>query len=179
MSVDFAIRAEGQDQVEQTLAALVGRFGDVRPLMERFGIVLETSTIERFDDETAPDGSKWLPSLRAQEEGGKTLTDTARLKQSIRAIAGADTVQVGTNVVYARRHQEGFEGTEQVASHKRVIRKIFGRTLSEPIEVVIPAFARTAHTPARPFLGLSTDDREELGEQAADYLAEVAPEIEP
>jgi len=141
--------------------------------------VLETSTMERFEDEQAPDGSKWLPSLRAAAEGGKTLTLSARLKLSIRPIVGTDQIEIGTNTVYARRHQEGFNGTEQVGAHSRTMTSAFGRRLRSPIEVAIPSFTRKGSTPKREFLGLSIDDREELSAQTIDYLEEVAPEIEP
>ena len=178
MAVDYSIRVAGQDEIEQALFGIAARGADLHPLMERFGTVLETSTMERFEHEKAPDGTKWTPTFRSEHEGGKILTDTARLKLSLRPTAGRDQVVIGTNVVYARRHQEGFDGTETVGSHRRTMRSIFGRQLKAPIEVVVPSFERHAHTPKREFLGLSTDDREELLAQAEDYVAELAPEIE-
>lgn len=198
MAVGFPLRADGGAEisargdgaagVEKVMAALVQRFGHIRPLMERFGSVLETSTIERFNDERAPDGSKWLPSMRVratsvgesgpQKPTGKTLTDTGRLKLSIRSIASPAAVETGTNVVYARRHQEGFDGSETVASHKRRMTVMFGLKLKEPREVTVPSFVRSGNTPKRAFLGLSGDDREELDAQVVDYVAEVAPDVE-
>lgn len=169
MAVDHAITAHGAREVERALGGLLARFGDLTPLMERFGIVLETSTIERFDNERAPDGTPWLPSLRAKATGGKTLTDTARLKQSVRFIASPDQVEIGTNVIYARVHQEG--ATIRAKGDGRLkFRLAGGLGFRSPRQVVIPA---------RPFLGVSADDQEELLGQAADWVAEVAPEVEP
>lgn len=167
MAIDFTVTAQGQAPIEHALHGLVERFGDIRPLMERFGSVLETSTIERFDEERAPDGTKWLPSFRAKHEGGKTLTDTARLRLSIRPVASADQVEIGTNVIYARIHQEG--GTIRAK----------GKALAFTLPGLGLRLATSVTIPARPFLGLSADDRDELAAQVEDYIAEVAPEVEP
>ncbi len=169
MAVDHSITARGATEVERVMGGLVARFGDLTPLMERFGIVLETSTIERFDTERAPDGAPWLPSLRAKVTGGKTLTNTARLKQSIRFIASPDQVEIGTNVIYARVHQEG--ATIKAKGDGRLkFRLPGGLGFRSPRQVVIPR---------RQFLGVSTDDRDELLAQAEDWVAEVAPEVKP
>lgn len=178
MAVDYSIRVEGQDEIERALAGLVKQFGNLQPLMERFGIVLETSTIERFDTETDPTGHKWLPSLRVRHSGGKTLTLSGRMRQSIRSIAHRSQVEIGTNVKYARAHQEGFDGDVTVAAHTRRMTQVFGRKLASPIDAVIPSFKRHMKMPKRAFLGLSSDDREELAAQVTDYVAEVAPEVE-
>ena len=62
MSASITIRAEGAALVEQRVAALVRQFGDLTPLMDNIGMGLVTSTQFRFEDEQAPDGSKWTPS---------------------------------------------------------------------------------------------------------------------
>lgn len=168
MTAGIALRVAGQDAIERRLGALVARLGDVTPLMERIGAVLETSTIERFDSETAPDGSRWKPSFRARATGGKTLTDSARLKQSITHNAGPRRVEVGTNVRYAGVHQRG--ATIRAKNGGRLKFKLPGIGFVSPRQVVIPK---------REFLGLSADDREEIEAQAVDYVAEAAPEITP
>lgn len=53
---------------------------------------------------------------------GSTLVKFGRLKRSIRKVhVGADYVIIGTDVPYARIHNDGgtIEGTEQVRSHQR------------------------------------------------------------
>ncbi|WP_066667353.1 MULTISPECIES: phage virion morphogenesis protein [unclassified Sphingomonas] len=162
MSVALEIRAEGQQDVERKLGQLLIRYGDLTPLMQRIGVHLETTTIERFDLERAPDGARWLPSLRAKQTGGKTLTDTARLKQSIRFIASADRVEIGSNVRYARVHQEG--ATIRAKGGRLRFRLPGGLGFRSPEQVVIPA---------RPFLGLSAENREEIPALADDFVAEA------
>lgn len=112
-----------------------------KALMANVGEALVSSTIMRFDAEQGPDGQKWKPSKRAAAEGGKTLTDTARLRKSIDYAATPAKVMVGSNVVYARIHQLGGKAGK-------------GVTL-----------------PARPYLGVSKDDMEEVKAILADFLA--------
>ncbi|PTS73800.1 phage virion morphogenesis protein [Sphingomonas sp. HMWF008] len=170
MGVDFRIRADGATEIEHDLALLQAKLGDLTPLMDIIGGVLEVDTQDNFAGEHAPDGTPWLPSIRAQETGGKTLQDSRRLYQSITHRATATSAEVGTNVIYAGRHQGGFHGTETVASHKRTMESVFGVKLKEPIEVVIPEFTRKGNTPARPFLGLSAHAAEEIAGHVADYV---------
>ncbi len=160
----------GLVQAERELAALEARFGDLTPLMETIGMVVEVDVLDNFEGEHTPEGIPWAPSIRAQETGGKTLQDTRRLYQSITSRSGARQVEVGTNVVYAARHQGGFRGTEQVASHQRTMRSVFGVTLQSPIEVTVGAFERQVSTPARAFLGVSAHAREEIEGHVADYV---------
>lgn len=174
--VDLAITAPSIAPLERMLVGLVERTGDISPLMERFGTVLETSTIERFSTERGPDGVKWLPSFKQRAgavgeagplKSGKTLTASGRLKLSIRYVASTDRVEIGTNAVYGRIHQLG--GTIVPRSAPALVFSLPGIGLVHATRVIIPA---------RPYLGVSVDDREELEAQAHDYLTEVAPEIE-
>ncbi|MEO7691286.1 MAG: phage virion morphogenesis protein [Sphingomonas sp.] len=167
---DFRIDIEGGEAVERRLALLADRFGNLQPLMETIGQVLATDAEDNFEGEHSPDGAPWKKSQRVLEHGGKTLQLSRRLRMSITYRAGASSVEVGTNVVYARRHQEGFHGPERVASFKRTMREVFGVRLAEPIEVTVGAFTRQANTPARPFLGMSAGAQAEILHHAEAYI---------
>lgn len=168
---DFRIDIEGVAAIEQRLALLAARFGDLKPLMNTIGQTLATDSEDNFEGEHSPDGVPWKPSQRVIDHGGKTLqTEARRLRLSITYLAGASSVEVGTNVVYARRHNEGFHGTEQVASHKRVMREVFGVRLAEPIEVTVGAFTRRGNTPKRQFLGMSAGAEAEILHHAEAYV---------
>lgn len=120
------------------------KFGDSKKaLMASIGEALVSGTLKRFDAEEGPDGKKWQPSKRAAAESGKTLTNTARLRKSIDYAATASKVMVGSNVVYARIHQMGGKAGK---GHKLTI-------------------------PARPYLGVSKEDVEEVKAILADFLA--------
>jgi len=159
MAAAFQIRTEGTQRVERKMAGLADRFGDLTPLMEQFGLYLEDATIDRFDREVAPDGTPWKPSLRARTEGGKTLTYSGRLKASITSSANPDSVETGSNVIYAGAHQGG-----------ATIRPINGEFLAFRLPGGL-GFRRVKEVelPARPFLGLSIDDEAELLALAEDY----------
>ena len=68
---------------------------------------LRSTTMDRFRSRKSPEGKPWPVSLREQEGQGITLTQTTRLKQSIRAIADSTGAAVGTNTIYAATHQYG------------------------------------------------------------------------
>ena len=103
MRLSFALSDSG-------VAAKLQRLASPTPLTAAMALIagdMETQTVLRFDAETAPDGKGWQPSQRARKQGGKTLTDTARLRQSLTSRAGDDYAEVGTNMIYARIHQLG------------------------------------------------------------------------
>ena len=164
MGASITVRTVGQDRLERELGGLARAFGDLEPLMDAIGLTLESNTLQRFDDEEAPDGSDWLPSLRAKETGGKTLTDTARLKGSITYRHSASDVEVGTNVKYAGVHQGG--ATIRPKGDGKLTFRIPGLGFRSTSEVVIPA---------RPFLGISATDEVDVLDAVETYAAGAAP----
>lgn len=124
-----------------------------RNLLNAVGETLVSGTLERFEKEEDPEGRKWEPSGRAWEQGlnsrrgrmGKTLQNTGRLRSSIDYAATRDSVLVGSNVEYARIHQEGGKA---------------GRGCKVTI-------------PARPYLGISEEDRKEVEAVMAEHLEDV------
>lgn len=171
------LRVDGIEASAAALARGSRQAGNMRGLYDQIGASLADSTRRRFDNEQAPDGSPWPPSMRALAEGGKTLTDTARLKTSITFEADDTGVSVGTNVVYAAIHQLG--GDIHQAARQQVIhfkRKRGGRvefakankkaTFAQKVSVG----ERTIHMPARPFLGLDQDDNAEIVALTGDWL---------
>lgn len=146
--------------------SMEGEFGEFKDRLARLGSIdraelnsaiaeaLRTSTDERFDTESAPDGSAWARSIRASG-GGKTLTDTGDLRNSIHARSSEAGAEIGTNKVYAATHQFGDGGRTIRAKNKPMLSfQIGGRW--------IHAKQVTIKIPARPFLGLSNADREEI-----------------
>ena len=158
--------------------------GDVRKLMKRMkgfseldkkGVTaamaeaVRTSTLERFRTEKDPEGKKWKSSIRAATEGGKTLTDTARMKNSIKGKSDASGFAVGTNTIYASTHQLGEPGrkiTIRAKTSKGLVFKIGGKWIRKK-EVTV-----RVKIPARRFLGLSEDDMQEIKGTLEDALRE-------
>jgi phage virion morphogenesis protein len=122
------------------------------------GEALVSSTIRRFNEQRDPEGKPWQPLAAATVLGGlssksytkrgrlrksaerklqnrKILIDSARLRNSISSTARGSSVAVGTNVEHARIHQFGGDAGRKTAR---------------------------VNVPARPFLGVSADDRREI-----------------
>jgi phage virion morphogenesis protein len=140
-------------------------FFDFTDLHKEIGEALVSSVRTRFRKETGPDGRKWPKSHRAETDQGQTLTDTARLKNSISARAQADGVEVGTNLIYAGVHQ-GDDGKDVKITAKRskFLRFRAGGSWAMKKSVTIPA---------RPFIGISQDDLKEIQEILNDRIEEA------
>lgn len=119
--------------------------GDLTPLMQAIGGVLESSTIERFNvSKQAPDGSYWanlLPHTIAKKvnkngDDAGILVEKGRLSDGINWYFDKNSVTIGTPETYGVYHQFG-----------------------------------TKHMPARPFLGLSNEDKQDIYTMINDYLA--------
>lgn len=127
---------------------------------------IRSGTIERFETETGPDGSAWSKSIRASEKGGLTLTVTGDLKSSINARATEKGAEVGTNLVYAATHQFGDSGRVIRAKNKPYLAfEYHGRTIRKK--------QVTVNIPARPFLGISDEDRTEIKSIVEEALSEA------
>ncbi|MCM1120108.1 MAG: phage virion morphogenesis protein [bacterium] len=127
---------------------------DVQGILRSMAEGLRTSTVERFTEEKAPDGTSWKPSIRAKEENGKTLTKTAQLKTSIRSEVSDKGLAVGTNDIRAATHQFGDKRTIRARNKRYLTFKIGGqwhRALSVDVNI-----------PARPFLGISKEDEQDI-----------------
>lgn len=138
--------------LDKRIGKLTENMAKRQDMLSTVGETLVSSTNQRFQDSKGPDGKTWEPSARAWEDGindggfGKTLADTGRLMQSIDYATTPDSVMVGSivgsNVAYARIHQMGGKA---------------GR-------------GRKVSIPARPYLGVSEEDKEEVQAIIADFM---------
>lgn len=128
--------------------------GNPAPILRAIGTGLVASTQDRMDEGRAPDGSAWAPlnpAYAAGKRGPGILRESAMrggLQASITHLAGARDVRVGTNKIYAAIHQ--FGGTIRPKGSGRLAFRLGGRLV----------LARSVTIPARPFLGVSSEDRE-------------------
>ena len=159
MSAEFEIRVEGMREVEAQMAVLFARTGDLLPLMEGIGEALTASTRRRFEAGAGPDGKPWKPSLRAQLEGGQTLLESGRLRDSVHAEIEPDRVMVGSDLIYAAVHQLG-----------ATIRPVQASALRFELPGGLGfRSAREVTIPARPYLGISEEDEAEITHQVMIY----------
>jgi len=147
------------------LGRLLARLDDMTPANARIGMLLVSSIQENFELGHAPDGTRWKPSRRAVLQGGQTLVDTGALRAGIVYEASADKVEVGPSgpsLKYARIHQEGGEIRPKSA------KALFFRGADGQARTV-----KVVRIPARPYLGISEEDWNAIGETLLDYLGGV------
>lgn len=146
--------------VRQALQALRHKAGNLRPALRTIGEIIINQTDDAFESGKSPAGVPWKPSRRVTKQGGQTLVNTARLRNSITKDVGDDAVQVGTSVVYAAIHQLGGDirqqGRTQVNAHRadgRFLSRAAERRRKKPVVISTAVIGpRTIHMPARPYL---------------------------
>lgn len=127
---------------------------DLAELMDPIGSALRDNVIDRFETGRAPDGTAWPKSRRATQQGGKTLVDSARLRNSMTYEAGAGEVTVGTNVIYAAIHQ--FGGVIKAKTAKGLSFTVPGFAAEGGQEDFVNVQSVTM--PPRPFVGIGPED---------------------
>lgn len=154
-------------QVQRLFQQIRRLGGDPQPLLQDIAFLGENSTRERFRSQTGPDGERWKPSLRVQLGGGKTLTRDGHLGDSIGSYANQRSAVWGVNRIYAAIHQ--FGGTIR-AKTSRGLRFRIGDRWSTKRQVSIPA---------RPFLGISEGDRQDILDLVENHLASLVRQGAP
>lgn len=144
------------------LSRIVEAAGDPQSALQEIGRYGEKSTRDRFHEGVEPGGLPWLPSIRVQKQGGKTLQESRRLLDSFTFNVGPDFVEWGTNVHYAGVHQ--FGATIRPVNAKELRFQIPGVGWIRSKEVTIPA---------RPFIGIDEHDKEEIGGILVHWLEEA------
>lgn len=184
--------------VRSAIGNAMTQLDNPQPLFESIGAGLLNSTQARFrkDGQASPEGIDWAalsPRYAVQKErkrpGQPILSYDGYLQKVVYQVR-PDGVEVGSNLPYAARQQ--FGGTFAIparqgkarlrtdASGKLLRQGGKGRALNlavfarkEHKQAVERSFTIPAHsitTPARPFLGVSADDRNEILEQVRDFL---------
>ena len=133
------------DAVVARLERLANRTENKAPLMDEIGSAMVASVQRRFETGRGPNGEPWQPSGRVNRAQGnaQTLVDSARLMDSQTHVATNDSVEIGSNLIYAAIHQLG------------------GQTGRNHATEII----------ARPYLGVDAEDETEIGHIIDDYLA--------
>ena len=167
---DITIRIEDRE-VQRVFHTLIARGKNLRPFLKAVGETVVLQTEKRFDNEgPAPDGTAW-PKLKEstwrQKKHSKILTESGELRGSIRyQLIGNDTVAIGTNKVYGAIHQLGGK------TGLRTIIPVNGKALywpgaAHPVRAVKHP---GSNIPARPYMGLSRENSDEIVEMANRYL---------
>ena len=107
------LKVEFKDKpVLDMLDQLVAKGNNVRPALLEMGEYLLQSTEQRFVDQRDPDGRPWEPlnaDYRSRKKRNQHLIMVLNgyLSGSLRYQAGASSLELGTNSIYAATHQFG------------------------------------------------------------------------
>lgn len=179
------VSVQFEDQVRPALNRLLAAGRNPRPLLLGLARLGENQTRERFRTQIAPDGNKWLPSRRQEAQGGKTLTGNGILSGSITSDATIEYAEWGTNVEYGALHQFGgvikpvrakflavpitdtaraVPGPRFFPGELAVVQSLKGQwmLLDPDTGDVHYLLKRSVEVQARPFLGLSAQNRDEM-----------------
>tara|TARA_R110002124_G_scaffold91506_1_gene232892 strand:- start:17328 stop:17897 length:570 start_codon:yes stop_codon:yes gene_type:complete len=179
------------DEVLAGLSRLQGRLENASGFYKNVGEHLVNSTQDGFVRETSPEGVPWqklMPStIRNRARKGQTPIQILRasrrggLAASINARASADDVRIGSPKPYAAIHQLG--GTINKPARKAVIQlkrdsktgeigNLFVKKSRSNVVQDVNIPAHTVTIPARPYLGVSSEDQKVIIEIADAWLSD-------
>ena len=146
----ITIEIDGLDAVQRRLAEIARAGQDLTPVMAVIGEKLKRSTQDRFSSQTAPDGKPWPPL---------DLEYAARKKRNRDKVLTLHGELRGSIAYRAAADQVIVGSNEKYAATHQFGSGDDGRNI-----------------PARPFLGLSDDDRDVIRVTVADYLEKALRE---
>ncbi|MBP2843749.1 phage virion morphogenesis protein [Pseudomonas sp. PNP] len=166
--------------VGRELELLIERLGSLRTPLNDIAEYLHMSTDARARRQVAPDGTPWAPlspRTLARKKGNKILRDSGALLDTLRHQVTDDGLDFGTDRPYGAIHQDGGK-IEHAARSQRVYFKEKGGVVGNRFVKKsksnfaqwVTHGARSVEMPARPYLGLSSEDEAEILEIVSDYL---------
>jgi len=140
------------EEIRRALNNLLATAGNLNPVLSEIGEHLVESTKRRFGALTGPDGGHWednSPVTVERKGRNQPLTEHGSLGEQIHAqLLGNNTLAVGSSMEYAAMQQFGGSRSE--------FPNLWG------------------DIPARPFLGISGDDKTQILDIIAAHLRDAA-----
>lgn len=140
------------------------QIGNTRLLMENLGEALLNTTLERMDNEEAPDGQKWQrlnSAYASSKRSNKILQEqgmASGLKGSLHYAISGNELRLGSDKIYAAIHQ--FGGEIKPVNGDYLTFKMGGGFIK----------ARKVTIPARPYLGVGPNEEQAIINVAKDLL---------
>ena len=162
-------------QISAAFRSLEAGLSDMSGLMDEIGQTMVLSTKARMQAGISPDGTPFAPrsavtlaryAAEGRKFGPKPLWLTGAMRQNVAHSAGPDHVSWGSNAIQAAVMHFGAEQGEFGAAIGRT-RPSEKRAKSLDYFTPIP----WGRIPARPFLGLSEQDRTDITEIVGEWLA--------
>ncbi len=168
-SLDIQLEISNAAEVKVVFEALQTRLTDLTPVFQDIGEAMLNVTRKRFEDSVAPDGSAWAPLSeatligRARRASGGHLTDR-RYNKEQRWTKSAAMAYAFAKPLIDRGHLMGTLNYQATAREVRIgTPLIYGAThqFGDP----------RRNIPARPFLGLSSSDEQDLLDILNEHLS--------
>lgn len=167
--IDFTVHFESA-ALEATLDRLIRGGENLRQPMADIAAAMLEETHNRFDTERSPLGVPWEKSRRAMEDGGKTLTESGQLRNSIEKDHGADFAQVGVMPGPALlRDDASVRDYAPIHQFGGVIRPKTKKALKFGARVVAQVVM-----PARPYLGFGKAEEGHVSDILAEFIQGLA-----
>jgi phage gpG-like protein len=171
VQIDF----DGLQKPRAGLAKLRDLGEDLTPFMEDATAIVLKSTINRFRTGRGPEGIPWPQTKRQVRQAvgstgpnkARILDDTGGLLSSIQGETTSNSAEVGSkgiDVPGKLANQFGARGQTGVRRHYRLVRQAFGVELPEPVLGYVRAYPRIVNLPARPFIGIDSQDETDIDE---------------
>lgn len=178
-----SLKVEIKAELERVRAMLQEQAAlDYGSLTPRLGEYLLRSTRQRFVEQKGPDGQTWQAlsrRTRKKYNQDKVLTLRGYLRRSVHYRIESDrVVAVGTNLRYAAAHQLGSSFVVNAHSRVQRYRSVAGRMLfagkrhKRVVEKNVTTGGYMVNVPARPFLGISAEDRAQILRIIKDWLGD-------
>ncbi|KGQ56922.1 phage morphogeneis protein [Gallibacterium anatis] len=154
------------DHASNELRQIVIQLQHPKKLYGVLGETLKKIHKERFKQEVAPDGKKWQalsPITRQIKGNNRILKQDGYLSQKTAYNYDEHHVEFGSDAKYARLHQFGGKIVPKNAKRLR-----FGES---------KIFAKKADIPARPWLGVNDQDKQQLLNKATALLQRQLSQI--
>jgi phage virion morphogenesis protein len=160
----FEIKSNS-DEVQGLINQLEKKLGNLTPALRDIAEHLQNSTQQRFVDQVAPDGTPWAklqPSYQRikPKHKDRILFLEGELEKNFNSAINNNELKFGTNIPYAAHHQFGTKPYTITPKSKKAL--AFGGVVVKKVN--------HPGLPARPFLGLSSADNEEILRLLSEHL---------
>ena len=162
-SLDVQLEIGNAAEVKAAFESLQERLADLTPAFQDIGEALLNSTRARFEASEAPDGTPW-----------KALSEATLIRRVRRASGGRLKNKDGR---YSKKAALGYAFAKPLIDRGDLMGLLDYRAGPKEVRIGTPLIYGATHQfsrgaiPARPFLGLSTDDETMLLDILNDHLA--------
>ncbi|MGQ7818818.1 phage virion morphogenesis protein [Metapseudomonas furukawaii] len=146
----------GTEAASAVLEQLAAYLDDLATPLQDLSEYMQLSTDERFRAQVGPEGTPWAPlspATLARKKGARILRESGVLQDTLRGQIEGNELHFGTDRPYGAVHQ-------------------FGQPKGKSGTTRRGASIPWGDIPARPYLGLSAEDENEIPMILRDYLAE-------